>query len=102
MPILLVGRLAQGIGAAILLPNSLAILGQTFACQEGCAIGVWAASGALAGAAGPVLGGWLIDLDSWRDIFLINIPLSPAAIALVFRQVPHHLNALPVAGKARI
>ena len=64
MPILLVGRdLVQGIGAAILLPNSLAILGQTFAGQaKGRAIGVWAASGAIAGAAGPVLGGWLIDL----------------------------------------
>jgi len=74
----------------MLLPNSLAILGQTFAGQaKGRAIGVWAASGAISGAAGPVLGGWLIDLDSWRDIFLINIPLSVAAIALAFRYVPH-------------
>jgi EmrB/QacA subfamily drug resistance transporter len=90
MPILLVGRLVQGIGAAMLLPNSLAILGQTFAGQEkGRAIGVWAASAAIAGAAGPVLGGWLIDLDSWRDIFLLNIPLSAAAITLAFLHIPH-------------
>ena len=90
MRILLVGQFVQGIGAAILLPNSLAILGQTFAGQaKGRAIGVWAASGAIAGAAGPVLGGWLIDLDSWRDIFLINIPLSAGAIALAFHYVPH-------------
>jgi EmrB/QacA subfamily drug resistance transporter len=89
MTILLLSRLTQGIGAAMLLPNSLAILGQTFAGQaKGRAIGVWAASGAIAGAAGPVLGGWLIDLDSWRDIFLINLPLSAAAIFLAFRHVP--------------
>ena len=105
MPILLLGRLAQGIGAAMLLPNSLAILGQTFAGEaKGRAIGVWAASGAIAGAAGPVLGGWLIDLDSWRDIFLINIPLSAAAISLAFRHVPHDPDggdeALDVLGAA--
>jgi MFS family permease len=105
MPILLLGRLAQGIGAAMLLPNSLAILGQTFAGQaKGRAIGIWAASAAISGAAGPVLGGWLIDLDSWRDIFLINIPLSVAAITLAFRHVPHDADgadeALDVLGAA--
>lgn len=63
----LAGRLLQGIGAAMLMPNSLAILGQTFSGEaKGRAIGVWAASGAIAGAVGPVLGGWLIDLGNWR------------------------------------
>ena len=63
--VLLGGRLAQGIGAAMLIPNSLAILGATFSGEaKGRAIGTWAATGAVAGAIGPVLGGWLIDLGS--------------------------------------
>src|ERR1700704_1205864 len=62
MKLLLAGRTLQGIGAAILLPNSLAILGASFSGEaRGRAIGIWAALGAVMGAAGPVLGGWLID-----------------------------------------
>lgn len=86
---LLSGRSAQGIGAAILLPNSLTILGETFTGKErGRAIGTWAAMGAVVGAVGPVLGGWLIDTVGWRAIFLLNLPLAIAAIvlALVFVQ----------------
>jgi EmrB/QacA subfamily drug resistance transporter len=80
---LLLGRAVQGIGAAILLPNSLAILGDAFTgAQRGRAIGIWAAMGAIAGAIGPVLGGWLIDTVGWRAIFLLNLPLAAAAIAL--------------------
>lgn len=80
---LLAGRAAQGIGAAILLPNSLAILGEAFTGEErGRAIGTWAAMGAVVGAVGPVLGGWLIDTVSWRAIFLLNLPLAIGAIAL--------------------
>src|SRR4051812_2631165 len=89
LPTLLGSRFLQGVGAAMLMPNSLAILGQTFAGPaKGRAIGVWAATGAAAGAIGPVLGGWLVDLGSWRAIFLINIPLAIAAIALSVRYVP--------------
>ena len=87
---LLLGRFLQGAGAAMLMPNSLALLGQTFSGQaKGRAIGIWAASGAIMGAAGPVLGGWLIDTGGWRDIFLINLPLAAAAIGLAWRYVPH-------------
>lgn len=83
MPLLLLGRAVQGAGAAILLPNSLAILGDAFAgAERGRAIGIWAAMGAIAGAVGPVLGGWLIDTVGWRAIFLVNLPLAAAAIAL--------------------
>jgi EmrB/QacA subfamily drug resistance transporter len=86
---LLGGRFLQGIGAALLMPNSLAILGQTFTgAAKGRAIGMWAATGAIAAAAGPVLGGWLVDLGSWRAIFLINLPLAAAAIALAWGYVP--------------
>jgi EmrB/QacA subfamily drug resistance transporter len=85
---LLIARFVQGASAAMLMPNSLAILGQSFSGEaKGRAIGIWAAAGAAAGAVGPVLGGWLIDAGSWRLAFLINIPLSVAAIALAYRYV---------------
>jgi EmrB/QacA subfamily drug resistance transporter len=78
---LLAGRTAQGIGAALLMPNSLAILGGAFGGEaRGRAIGTWAAIGAIAGAVGPVLGGWLVDVTSWRVIFVINIPVGAAAL----------------------
>jgi EmrB/QacA subfamily drug resistance transporter len=87
--VMLLGRFIQGVGAAILMPNSLAILGQTFSgTAKGRAIGIWASAGAIAGAVGPVLGGWLIDLGSWRSIFLLNIPLAVAAIWLAWRFIP--------------
>ena len=80
--------MVQGVGAAMLLPNSLALLGKTFSGPaKGRAIGVWAAAGAAAGAVGPVLGGWLIDLGSWRAIFLINLPLAASAVMLALRYL---------------
>ncbi len=83
-------RLLQGIGAAMLLPSSLAILGQSFSGEsKGRAIGIWAATGAAMGAIGPVVGGWLIDLGSWRGIFLLNLPLAAGAVILASRFVPH-------------
>jgi MFS family permease len=86
---LFAARFLQGLGAAILLPNSLAILGQTFSgTSRGRAIGIWAATGAAMGAIGPVLGGWFIDLGSWRAIFLLNLPLAFGAIALGLAFVP--------------
>lgn len=87
--VLLLARFAQGASAAMLMPNSLAILGATFQGEaKGRAVGTWAATGAAVAAAGPVLGGWLIDLGSWRGIFLINLPLAAAAIVLAWRYVP--------------
>ncbi len=83
LPWLLAGRGVQGVGAALLMPNSLAILGASFSgAARGRAIGIWAAMGAVMGAAGPVLGGWLIDMVGWRAIFLINLPLVVGAILL--------------------
>lgn len=80
---LLVARGLQGMGAALLMPNSLAILGGAFSgATRGRAIGIWAAMGAVTGAAGPILGGWLIDTVGWRAIFLLNLPLAVAAIGL--------------------
>jgi EmrB/QacA subfamily drug resistance transporter len=89
LSVLLTSRLLQGVGAAMLMPNSLAILGQTFRGEsKGRVIGIWAATGAAMGAVGPVLGGWLIDLGSWRAIFLLNLPLAAGAIALAWAFVP--------------
>ena len=85
---LLVARFVQGVSAAMLMPSSLAILGQSFSGEaKGRAIGIWAAVGAAAGAFGPVLGGWLIDAGSWRFVFLINLPLAAAAIVLAYLYV---------------
>src|SRR3954469_5671516 len=93
LPTLLGSRFLQGVGAAMLMPNSLAILGQSFSGEaKGRAIGIWAATGAAAGAIGPVLGGWLIDAGSWRLAFLINIPLSAAAIVLASRYVERDVD----------
>ena len=87
---LIAGRISQGIGAALLMPNSLAILGSTFSGEaRGRAVGTWAAVGAAAGALAPLLGGWLIDHGGWRAIFLMNLPVAMAAIVLAARYVPH-------------
>ena len=83
LTVLLIGRALQGIGAAVLMPNSLAILGASFSGEaRGRAIGIWASIGAVMSAIGPVLGGWLIDKAGWPSIFLINLPLAAGAIAL--------------------
>jgi EmrB/QacA subfamily drug resistance transporter len=85
---LLVARAVQGVGAALLMPNSLAILGGSFSGEaRGRAIGTWAATGSMTSALGPVLGGWLIDGVGWRMIFLLNIPLAAAAVWLALKYV---------------
>jgi EmrB/QacA subfamily drug resistance transporter len=97
---LISARAAQGMGAAILMPNSLAILGAAFTGEKrGRAIGIWAAMGAGVGAVGPVLGGWLIDTVGWRAIFLLNLPLALGAmlLALFFVQdAPREAKQAPL------
>jgi EmrB/QacA subfamily drug resistance transporter len=88
LPVLLAARGAQGIGAAVLMPNSLAILGASFTGEtRGRAIGIWASVGAVLAAIGPVLGGWLLDVVGWRAIFLINLPLAAGAVLLALITV---------------
>jgi EmrB/QacA subfamily drug resistance transporter len=102
---LIAGRVLQGVGSAMLMPNSLAILGAHFAGEaRGRAIGIWAAIGAAAGALGPVFGGSLIDLFGWRTIFVINLPVAAATLYLAARCVPNDVpsekRALDLPGAA--
>lgn len=83
------GRVLQGIGAALLVPQSLAIIAASFPKElRGRAIGTWAGSAAMATALGPPLGGFLIDALSWRVAFWINLPLAAATLWLCLRYVP--------------
>jgi EmrB/QacA subfamily drug resistance transporter len=102
LPLLVDGRILQGMGAALLMPNSLAILGTHFEGEaRGRAIGIWAAVGAAAGALGPLLGGWLIDVVGWRAIFFINLPLAAAALYLGMRYL-HEEAAMAAQPGARL
>ena len=86
---LIVARGLQGVGGALLIPGSLAIIGASFADeQRGGAIGLWSGFTAITSAAGPVLGGWLIETFSWRWIFLINLPLAVIVLVVSFWHVP--------------
>ena len=88
LEMLLAGRVLQGIGAALLLPNSLALLNGAFEGEErGQAIGVWAAAGAIAAAIAPLIGGWLVEHVGWPSIFYINLPLVAAAILVAMTRV---------------
>jgi EmrB/QacA subfamily drug resistance transporter len=84
LPVLLVARAAQGIGAALLTPASLALLGAAYDAKgRGQAVGVWAGASGLTSAIGPVLGGWLTQTISWRAVFFINLPVAVVAVWLV-------------------
>ena len=90
---LILARAVQGIGAALLVPGSLSIIGASFSEHErGKAIGLWSGATAITGALGPALGGWLIDHFSWRAAFFINIPLAVAVLAISLWHVPESRN----------
>src|SRR5246127_2159659 len=82
--ILIAARAVQGLGAAILVPNSLALLSHAYPDDKGRgrAVGIWAAGASLALTAGPLLGGGLIALVGWRSIFLVNLPIGLAGMWL--------------------
>jgi EmrB/QacA subfamily drug resistance transporter len=86
---LILARAVQGVGGALLVPASLAIISAAFPEDErGKAIGTWAGFSALTTALGPVLGGWLVDALSWRVIFFINVPVALVAMAIALFRVP--------------
>lgn len=86
---LIAARAAQGFGAALLVPGSLALISSSFLVEErGRAIGTWSGFSAITAAVGPVLGGWLIEHLSWRAVFFINLPLAFFVIAISLWRVP--------------
>src|SRR3984893_3664396 len=85
--ILIAARAVQGLGAAILVPNSLALLSHAYPDDKGRgrAVGIWAAGASVALIAGPLVGGGLIALVGWRSTLLVNLPIGPAGLWLSWR-----------------
>jgi EmrB/QacA subfamily drug resistance transporter len=86
---LIAARAVQGIGGALLVPGSLALISSSFGPEErGKAIGTWSGFSAMTTAIGPVLGGWLVEHVSWRAVFFLNIPLALAVVLISVWRVP--------------
>ncbi len=86
---LIAARILQGVGGALLVPGSLAIISATFVRTDRArAIGTWSALSGVATAVGPLLGGWMVQTIGWRWAFLINLPLAVAVLAVTLRHVP--------------
>lgn len=85
--VLVAARAVQGLGAAVLVPNSLALLNHAYPDEKprGRAVGIWAAGASLALTAGPLVGGGLIALVGWRSIFLVNLPIGLAGLWLSWK-----------------
>src|SRR5881398_2838487 len=85
---LIAARALQGLGAALLVPGSLAIISSSFSEKErGRAIGTWSGFSAITTGVGPVFGGWLIEHVSWRAVFFINLPIALLVILISLRHV---------------
>ena len=90
---LVIGRCIQGVGGALLVPSSLAIISADFdEKSRGQAIGTWSGFTAITTALGPVLGGWLIQHASWHWVFFINLPLAAAVVAISLWHIPETRN----------
>jgi EmrB/QacA subfamily drug resistance transporter len=95
---LIIARSVQGVGAALLVPGSLAIVSTSFdEKSRGPAIGTWSGFTAITTAVGPVLGGWLVQHASWQWVFFINLPLAAAVIVISVWWIPESHSA--VAGR---
>src|SRR5262245_59321236 len=96
---LILARAVQGIGAALLVPGSLSLISATFSENErGRAIGTWSGMSAITAAAGPVIGGWLIEHASWRWAFFINLPWAAVTLTIAFWQVPESRGEIRARG----
>lgn len=94
IPQLIIARSVQGVGAALLVPGSLAIISTSFdEKSRGEAIGTWSGFTAITTAIGPVLGGWLVEHASWRWAFFINLPLAVAVVAISLAYIPESRSA---------
>jgi MFS family permease len=85
---LIAARALQGIGGALLMPGSLALISASFHGEDrAAAVGAWSGLGGVAAAIGPLLGGWLADID-WRLVFLVNVPVAVVVVVVALRYVP--------------
>jgi len=89
LPILITARVLQGIGAALIIPCSLTLLNHAFddPIRRAKAFGWWAGSGGVAVAAGPLIGGLLVNMFGWRSIFFVNLPIGIVALLLTIRYI---------------
>ncbi|MGW4089332.1 MFS transporter [Nocardia sp. NPDC004750] len=86
---LVAARVVQGVAGALITPGSLALIAASLDPRDqGAAIGMWSGLGGVAGAVGPIVGGWLVELAGWRSVFLINVPLAVAVAVVSMRRVP--------------
>ena len=86
---LVAARILQGVGGALLIPGSLALIQASFHPDDrAAAVGAWSGLGGVAAAAGPFLGGWLIAGPGWRWAFLVNLPMAALVLAVTLRRVP--------------
>jgi EmrB/QacA subfamily drug resistance transporter len=86
---LVAARILQGVAGAMLTPGSLALISSSIDRRDqGAAIGLWSGFGGVAGALGPFLGGWLIEVAGWRSIFFLNVPLTLVVVLVALRHVP--------------
>jgi EmrB/QacA subfamily drug resistance transporter len=97
--LLIAARVLQGVGGALLTPASLAILEASFTPDDRArAIGAWSGLGGLAAAAGPLVGGYLIAVASWRWVFFINLPVAAAVLLIAGRHVPESADPTATGG----
>jgi EmrB/QacA subfamily drug resistance transporter len=92
---LIIARSVQGVGAALLVPGSLALISMSFdEKSRGQAIGTWSGFTAITTAVGPVLGGWLVEHASWRWVFFINVPIAAAVVIISFWRISESRSAV--------
>jgi EmrB/QacA subfamily drug resistance transporter len=93
---LIAARALQGIGGALLVPGSLALIQESFHLDDRArAVGAWSGLSGVAGAAGPLVGGWLVDVANWRWAFFVNLPVALVVAVLLVRHVPESRDAGP-------
>jgi EmrB/QacA subfamily drug resistance transporter len=93
---LVAARALQGVGGALLTPGSLALISASFDPRDrGAAVGAWSGLGGVAGAAGPFVGGWLVEQVSWRAVFLVNLPVVAVVVWVALRHVPESRDTGP-------
>jgi EmrB/QacA subfamily drug resistance transporter len=94
--VLIAFRGVQGVGSALLTPGALALIQSVFHPDDRAkAVGAWSGLASIAGAAGPLVGGWLTEFASWRWIFLVNLPFAVAVVAIALKYVPESREHTP-------